>query len=616
MGDTGSNPHGRILACVPLLAALLPAVVLLAGMEPLRVPVPYRDQWSFVAQYEQWMAGGYGWSNLFAKEGDHPGAVGRVIYFAVLHVFKGNVALLPLLNWGLSALIVGCLWPLVRRAWKDDLAARTGVMFLISLTVFNAAQGGVWIWDCTFQSYLPGACLAAGMAILFTGQLSWLRALAVLVLSFIATFSYAAGFLVGLLLSAPLWLQLRDRKLAITGAWVALQVVFALLALAAFGQAKYFQDTPLSFGMLLENPLMRMQFVILLLAQMLGKGTILEPFTLSTICGIALLAVFGVSLVVLVRRRANMELVRNAMPWLLCALYGLLHSVLVSIGRMHNSLTNPDALAERVMAERFITFSLFFVLGVVIMALVVLHHGGLAEATRSWLRRLCGPAMTVLVALEVVNWEAGNQLMKMENKMMKQERALLSLGEFVKPDPDRLWNRELKFNTIIYARKLAELGRLPGVRFIPDPKITSFITPMRGRAKGGKLNTPTMLADGSWQLSGICPFQKVHSMDLPDLIVITAQRTDEPNSDERLLTAAAPVMPETFYERESQRLAYTQHFFGWKQTLDDSQMPPGKVRLRAYSYDHDARRLQLIDEAETSEPHSGPLAMKGTGQST
>jgi hypothetical protein len=610
-----SNPSilkGRVGAFLPILAALAPALVLLAAMVPLRVPVPYLDQWSFVAQYEDWVAGNFGWSNLFAKEGDHPAAVGRIIYFAVLQWMRGNVAVLPLLNWLLSAVVAWCVWLFVRRGWSDDRVAQGLLMFIASLTIFNAAQGGVWIWDCTYQSYLPGSCLAFGLVLLSKSELSWWRLGLAAFLSVIATFSYAAGFLVGFLLVLPIWHNLRSSRLLVAGVWLTFHGLVALLMLKGFGQAKYFHETPVSIALLIEHPLIRLQFVMVLLGQMLGKGLIFEPLTVSLALGSLLFALFCACVIVLFCRRGNRELLTNSLPWVVFGCYGILHSVLVSIGRLHDSLTNKDALAERVMAERFIVFSLFSVLGTVLLVATIIRHGDLGEMQRRWITKLSGPLLTLIIVAAAVNWEAGYQLMKMENRLMKQDRAMLSFGSLIKADPDRLWNRKLKFNTVPYAKLLSSMGRLPGVKFVHDQRLKSIQPRKPAKAKGAQFNKPVLLPNGAWELSGLCPCSRAHSVDLPDLIIITSQLADDGVADELILAVATPVLPETFFERESQRRRYPQHFFGWRQTIDSSSLPSGKVVLRAYTFDHDAQRLELIDGAQPLDLTTGPLISKGT----
>src|SRR5580704_2044347 len=89
----------RFAPAWPWIAAAVPALVLLAMLVPLRVPVPMYDSWAFVHQYLEWTKGEYSWHEFFEKHGDHPSAVGKVLYFAVLQYMHGNVRLLILLSW-------------------------------------------------------------------------------------------------------------------------------------------------------------------------------------------------------------------------------------------------------------------------------------------------------------------------------------------------------------------------------------------------------------------------------------------------------------------------------------------------------------------------------------
>ena len=69
----------------PWIAAFLPGLLILGMLAPLLVPLSYLDGWSFVQQYQRWAEGNYSWKEFFEPHYVHPSAVGKVIYFAVLH---------------------------------------------------------------------------------------------------------------------------------------------------------------------------------------------------------------------------------------------------------------------------------------------------------------------------------------------------------------------------------------------------------------------------------------------------------------------------------------------------------------------------------------------------
>src|SRR6476619_3848578 len=109
--------HSTIAKAWPWLVGFVPALVILYLLLPLRGSVPYQDSWRFVGQYADWIEGNYTWEAFFAPHYVHPSAVGKVIYFAVLHWLGGHVSVLPLVGWTLSLVIAICVSVLLRPLW-------------------------------------------------------------------------------------------------------------------------------------------------------------------------------------------------------------------------------------------------------------------------------------------------------------------------------------------------------------------------------------------------------------------------------------------------------------------------------------------------------------------
>lgn len=62
----------RLLRLVGWLLAWTPALIVLAMLLPLRVPVPFEDSWAYVQQYRDWWHGNYAWRDLLAPHVNHP----------------------------------------------------------------------------------------------------------------------------------------------------------------------------------------------------------------------------------------------------------------------------------------------------------------------------------------------------------------------------------------------------------------------------------------------------------------------------------------------------------------------------------------------------------------
>jgi hypothetical protein len=139
LSSTSRLPTFSSLLC--WLIAFSPAIFVLLYILPLRLHVPYHDSWAFVKQYQDWVEGRYGWREFFAPHNNHPSVPGKLIYFSVLHFFKGDTGLLPLVTWGLALLTSLAVLGLSRPWWRDHPGRGAALMFLANLSLFTLAQG-------------------------------------------------------------------------------------------------------------------------------------------------------------------------------------------------------------------------------------------------------------------------------------------------------------------------------------------------------------------------------------------------------------------------------------------------------------------------------------------
>lgn len=564
------------------VATFSPAVLILILLWPLRGMVPYLDAWAFVLQYHHWVEGHLGWSDLLEPHYVPPSAVGKVIYFAVLHWLGGNVSVLPLLTWAFAVVVAASACVLARPLWSEGGARGAVLMLLTSLTVFSAAQGEVWTWGFLFQNSIPGVCLMVGLVVLSAGPPVVWRILVAASLCVVATFSFATGILVGPLLALLLWHQTVEKSMThrwfLTGAWLSFNAVMGWVALggSAGGEAAA------SAGILLERPWMRLQFMLVLLGQVLGKGTVFEPEALCATMGGVLVLVSAACAVHVFRRRHERVLITAALPWIVCSLYGAGSAGFICIGRSFNSLNNS-------LDERYSALSLFFVVGTVLLAAVVMAHGDAASHLARGLRKGAVPVVVVLLLAHAVNWERGWQSMKLAGKRMKQERAMLVFAAVLPPDPGWMEPRLSRKSSFRMVQLLAETRRLPALKLVTDTRIAHFTPGMKAPIQWARFDKPVMGDDGRWRLAGL---GGLSSETAVDLILITAQSA---GNEERIVTLAAPLLPDTFFERHGERRRHPQHYLGWRHLLARAALPEGPVTLRAYTYDADKQQVRRME---------------------
>lgn len=579
------------------MLAFAPALVLLILIIDLIIPVPYLDSWTYVGQYQEWMEGHLGWRKFFTRHYDHPAAVGKAIYFAVLHGLRGQVGVLPLLGWSLSMVIAAGVCRLAHPLWAENGRRGAALMFLANLIIFNAAQGSAWVWDFLFQNFIPGACLVVGMVVLSGERPRRWRLATAGVLSVIATFSFASGFLAGVLLAPWIWKARADKSLArrslITLAWLAF---VSFVAWVALSQPRIgIEREAVSLEMLRDHPLMRLRGLLILLGQMLGKGTVFKPENLCAMLGGTLMLAFLACSALVFRHRRDRELVCAALPWITCCLYGLANAALICMGRTQRSLTP-------VLSERYITFTLFFALGAMFLVATVVRLRD--DIAVNWLRKAAAPVSVLFIAALAINWKLGWQSMDLTHTRMAQERAMLAFMNVVPPGPEWVVSRQTRRTTLKLAKFLSANGQLPGVKPVADSRIEAFTRIEKAPEQWARFDTPERQSDGRWVLSGV---GGLSDSTPTHLILVTAQGAGE---TEQIIALAAPLLPDTFWERQAQRRKYPEHFLRWSETIDPASLPTGPVTLRAYAliYGRQAvlpiNGIHTIQAAETTTPRS------------
>lgn len=580
-------------AILPWAVAFLPAVFVLGWILPSRTRVPYHDSWAFAEQYKNWCEGSHGWREFFAPHNNHPSAAGKAVYFAVMHWFRGDVALLPLVMWGLALVISLCVLALSAPLWRGRPARGAALMFLVNLSVFTLAQGHSWIWDFVFQNAIPGACLMTGLWSLSAPAATWWRWSLAAVCGLIAAFSFGTGPAVGFLLLPAVWLatagHVRARRLQIGALWAAGSAMAAWLALFFFALPGISTGPPEGMrriGDLLGRPWDTACYILVLLGHTLGQGTVVEPVTMCALWGAVLLVAFLIGSGIVLRRR-DAALLRATWPWMAMFLWALLNAAAICVGRLKVSM-------ETALAMRYGAFMLFAVAGVVLLAAHIAAHA-LGDGSRRWIRRVLAPGAAVLVVFQLLAWRAGADSLEVYRHRMDGEKAALAFIN-VLPMPEAvLWQLDDVGGTAKLARFLKEHDRLRDVTFVVDAALSRW---HRGSDVSDKWAHWELMrgSGGAWEMQGVCGLSK-DLTSMPDLVLVTAAAPGEP---EKIIALVPPLLPDDFFEREILRRRYHSHYFSWRWPVDRGALPAkGGAVMRAYAFDAAGRKVRRIwGEAE------------------
>lgn len=582
----------------PLLLAFSPAWLILALLVPLRIPVPYQDAWVFVRQYNDLCEGRYSWAEFFRPHNAHPSAVGKAIYFAVLEWAGGDVALLPLLTWLCSMVIALGVLKLSRPLWRAGTWSGAGFMFLANLAIFSASAGHAWIWDFVFQNVLPGMFLVLGLVALQSKWALCIRFTAALLCSVLAAFSFGSGFFVGLLLVPSVWHAAADSsrrsRTTLTACWTVAVLFAAWLALSYFNIVTSSPDRADGhLENLWNSPGMAVQYVLLLLGLPLGQGTVMEPEILCAVLGGTLVLVSGLCAWKLARERSAARW-WEALPSLVLCGWAALNALLICYGRMRFSLNTA-------IAPRYVTFMLFFLVGVLMLAAVAWRTGDGAAPRMASLWKTLAPALVaLLVAAHVTAWIAGHHHMLNDNVRMRQEKAAFTVAPVVAPLDDQIWWHVRNGDSLQWARALHARGRLRRVEFATSAEVSTFRAASTSLSpRWASWSLVRAEGDRAWLASGTCGLGK-DVISMPDLILLSAQAD---GGVEKFFGFAKAKLPEDFMDRELLRRIHAEHYFGWERKISPGDLPAGaSVTIRAYAYDAEARRVRALEGNFTLRP--------------
>lgn len=574
------------------LAAFIPAFYILWVILENRPSVPYHDSWAFVWQYRDWTLGKVGWRQLFALHNDHPSAVGKTIYFVVMHFLQGQVGLLPLISWTLSLGISLGVVKLSRPLWQGKPLRGAGLVFMANFTIFTGAQGHTWIWDFVFQNFIPGCFLVWSAALLTTDKASWQRLTAAFMMSLISVNCFASGVFVGLLLIPLVWWHVRDcglKKQVITSAlWLGFLLVTAMIAFhkTADGKAAAGGSASGHVAHLMEIPWMAVQYFLSLIGLCFGQGTVMEPTALCAAAGAVLMAALIWCLRDLWKSR-DMELWRNAAPWLAMCGFAMVNAALITLGRLRFTL-------ETAIAPRYVTLVLFFPLGMLFLWVM------LSRRNRR-MARASTVLATAFLLMQGVGWFSGLQSLQTYHIRMDEEKYALCLAKVLPLPEELVWQLDGDHPTATLANFLAEGGRLRGVRFLESDNIAPIKSKGVLSSKFANFDLLSRQSDGALVADGRCGLGK-DLEGVPDLILLTGQTEDGP---ERILAFTMPKLPDDFLERRLFRRIYADHYFGWSITLKPEMFASGKaLTVRAYAFDGEKRRATPMDRSFTIPPRS------------
>jgi hypothetical protein len=605
----------RVRPWVRYAVALLPALVLLRGIDLYAVDVPFMDDWQFIPLVEKVQRGEIPWSELAAPHDEHRLLVPRVLIAASMILGDGNYRVQCFVTFATVLALSLALLSLLRRRYGDG--PRTALFFaLANVVIFSPIQWHNWLWPMQFCYFLPYTFLFAALAAWMSGLAASPRYAILQASAWAASFSFVHGLLLWPALAPLVWKDARwpsaRARRAATAAWIAAGALAAGLYFhgisenTALPDYAYFHQgeppTASTFRMLERSPLETLgkmgAFAAMMFGNAIGRGLpVSSNLEFATASG-ALLFAAGIALLVALLRRG--ALAGEAGGWAAIFAHAFATAALVAVGRVWAGPGQP-------LTPRYATFGTFCLLAALLLACALFVE---VAADRLW-RDAALAACGALVATVAIGWSFGWNLMGEWRDVRMASRAGVHFSQLL--HVPMLHEAGGQGAVIVpYARTLDRLGYLDpplaqdlrldrfeqGADVPPDEGRLNDVVPLSRRGRPG------------WRIRGRARFGS--GGRTPDAVLVTSHGTRGDPMIRALCETRSPPRWLRHANMRDYQFAYRSpkvYYGSFRCRVREAAIPPeelGAVQLWALDFarfrvhrirgEVDLRRLEVVRE--------------------
>jgi hypothetical protein len=559
--------------------ALLPALVLLRGIDLYAVDVPFMDDWQFIPLVEKVHGGEIPWRELAAPHDEHRLLIPRILIAASMILGHGNYRVQCFVTFATVLVLSLALLFLLRRAFGDE--PRTAVFFgLANVVLFSPIQWHNWLWPMQFCYFLPYTFLFLGLAGFSSRLAAGWRYAILQGCAWAATFSFVQGLLLWPVLAPvvwrdPRWPSPRWRRAA-TGVWIAAAVLATGLYFhnlshnTALPDYAYFHKgeppTASTLRLFERNPLATSAemaaFAAMMFGNAMGRGLpVASNLSFATASGALLLAV-GVALWIGLARGRRLGAAETA--WAAVFTHAFLTAGLVAVGRVWAGPGQP-------LTPRYATFGTFCILGVLLFAFSFFTEISAERGWRDLALLVCG----ALLATVATGWSFGWNLLGEWHDVRLASRAAVHFSQLL-PVP-MLYQAGGQGNVLVpYARTLDRLGYLDPP-LAEDLRLDRFTIGADLPGDEGRLQRVSVGPRSSWRVRGRARFGS--GGHTPDAILAT---TKGASGDPMIRAVCETRSPPRWLRHATMRdyqFAYRSpktYYGSFRCRLRDKAIPPGE----------------------------------------
>lgn len=588
-----------------LTGGLLLVLIVLAPLIASRVflcPMPQGDTWRTILEFREWTEGEMTTAEVLGRHGPHPGALLRPVTFALLIYGNGDLSTLTIFSWAISVGALAAVILLTRQSRHPDepKAANWPLLVIAASCLFSLSQSFSWTWEFLWVNWIPGASLAAALAVNGARrEHAWWRWPALVLFAAIAMVGFGNGPFAWFLIACGWAFQrlftpetaasptiFRPGWIAIVG-WV---LAWGTITVATLPGSES-EGMPGELPSLAGRVGVAAHYFLYLMGSIVGKGTAVPATWQGAALGLLFLSLFLRGCWILWQRRADGIEVARLLPWVQLGLFSAFTGILIAAGRMGNTL-------DTALAPRYVTLTLWMPLSALVLTWFTRRSRPSESPVSSRLPFLAGGLAVLLIASSL----HGIREMRYHYRLRLGHTAALQFNEVLPESALRVispWAGDDSGSLMVeLARFLEERNRLPIPKFFDEAEVRELKVLSTNKEASLTVvpnGSGSYLAFGHARLNGLTT--------APDLILVAAvpgRVSDEEFpalATTQLVGLARPDLPEEFFFADQGRRRHPELFYRWQAPLETGRLPEAnELSLRAYVYDYGARRLRPFPE--------------------
>ena len=344
-----------------LLIAIVPAIILGLLVWRYSVNIPFLDQWDTPAKLliEQ-TQGKLSWQQWMEQHTESRPLFPKLLFITLANITNWNNRYEMLVTF-LLACLVSCNIYYLSKITFNNHWQHLSCFLLANLLIFNPIQQENWMWGFQSITFASIVAITTSFTIIFSAIPWGIKLIASLILSLIATFSFANGILCWIIILPALIFKLSQDGVSKT--WI----IFPWLSIFSLSITIYFYDYhshsgASKFSDILIYPLLASRYFLSLLGSPIFPHDLLG----SQIIGGIILISFAYGVFCLWNQRQNYQLIEKVLPWLLIGIYALLSAALITAGRINFGIDSS-------LTQRYITFSTYLVIAYIYLLTIFLQ---------------------------------------------------------------------------------------------------------------------------------------------------------------------------------------------------------------------------------------------------